>query len=68
MTVYDAHMYLPPDIVLERKQAGQQKRTAKCGKCTNYASIQIGTETHHGCTLKRRNWQACTNFETKGSK
>lgn len=67
MTVYDVHLYLPPDIVLERKQNAQQKRITKCGKCAHYAALQIGNETHHGCTLKRRNWQACTYFEKESN-
>jgi hypothetical protein len=61
----ESWQYLPPDLVLERKQEAAGKRKAKCGKCVHYAALQIGTETHHGCTLKRRNWQACTFFETK---
>jgi len=48
------------------KQQAALKRTAKCGNCQHYQTIVIGKETHHGCALKRRNWQACTFF--KGSK
>ena len=65
--ILDSHLYLDPCAVLERKQQAQQKRITKCGKCTHYDSIQIGNETHHGCTLKRRNWQACTYFEKESN-
>jgi hypothetical protein len=61
----ESWQYQDPMIVLEQKQAQQIRRTGKCGKCVHYAALQIGTETHHGCTLKRRNWQACTFFEAK---
>lgn len=64
MTVLDAYMYFDPALVLERKQAQQTSRTGKCGNCSHYQSIVIGNTTHHGCTLKRRNWQACTYFQT----
>lgn len=60
---YDSYMYLDPCTVLERKQQAAGKRNAKCGKCAHYQSIVIGDTTHHGCTLKRRNWQACTYFQ-----
>jgi hypothetical protein len=64
----ESWQYLPPDLVLESKQEAAGKRKAKCGKCAHYQALQIGTETHHGCTLKRRNWQACTFFEAKKGK
>jgi hypothetical protein len=62
----DAWQWGNPETVLERKQEQQEKRKAKCGKCVHYAALQIGNETHHGCTLKRSNWQACTFFQQKG--
>jgi len=55
-----------PETVLMHKQQAALKRTAKCGNCQHYQTIVIGKETHHGCELKRRNWQVCTFF--KGSK
>jgi len=67
MTVLDSWQYADPALVLERKQQAAGKRKAKCGKCAHYKSIVIGSETHHGCTLKRRNWQACMYFQTKGA-
>lgn len=68
MTVYDAHLYRDPALVLEAKQESAAKRKAKCGRCIHYQTLVIAFEVHHGCAMKRRNWQACTYFETKGSK
>jgi len=59
-------MYLDPLRVLEMKQNAQGKRKAKCGNCIHYQTLVINFDVHHGCTLKRRNWQACTYFLTKG--
>jgi len=64
--ILDSWQYGNPETVLMQKQQAAGKRKAKCGKCAHYAALQIGSETHHGCTLKRRNWQACTYFQTKG--
>lgn len=64
--ILDAHMYADPCRVLEEKQNATCKRKAKCGKCIHYLTLVIGFEVHHGCELKRRNWMACTEFETKG--
>ena len=66
MTVYDAQLYRDPALVLEANQDSSGKRKAKCGRCIHYQTLVIAFEVHHGCTMKRRNWQACTYFETKG--
>ena len=61
----DAHQYRDPMLVLEAKQEAAAKRKSKCGRCIHYQTLVLNFELHHGCTLKRRNWQACTYFETK---
>lgn len=67
----EAHLWIDPAIVYERKQEAEAnmaaKHKAKCGKCIHYQTLVIAFETHHGCVLKRRNWQACTYFQ-QGSK
>ena len=62
----ESWMYANPENVLMQKQQAAGKRKAKCGKCAHYDSIVIGDATHHGCTLKRRNWHACTFFKKQG--
>ena len=62
---FESWMYKNPEAVLIRKQEAAAKRKAKCGRCIHYQTLVLNFETHHGCTLKRRNWQACTYFETK---
>lgn len=63
----ESWQYKDPALVLEQKQESASKRKAKCGKCTHYQTLVIAFEVHHGCAMKRRNWQACTYFE-QGSK
>lgn len=61
----ESHLWKDPMLVLMERQEAIGKRKAKCGRCIHYQTLVLNFEVHHGCTLKRRNWQACTYFETK---
>lgn len=61
----DSWLYGDPEKIAIRRQEADAKRDGKCGGYANYQVLVIGHQKHHGCILKRRNWQACTFFETK---
>lgn len=65
MTVYDAHMYGDPMLILERKEQAALRKVQQCGDCIHVKMIFKGEPR---CTVK---WQTfgfrCSQY-TKAEK
>jgi len=62
----DYWQYLPPDIVLERKQEHQARQLRACGDCIHHRTIALKGEVLHGCDCKKKTYgKRCELFQIK---
>ncbi len=62
----DAHMFLDPAIVLERKQEEAARKARACGNCVHHKSMEFRGEVWHLCEFKRYTYGKRCNLYTTG--